>query len=226
MLIIADPCPPPPIFDILFRIIGFWKQNRKLRKSACTIAILGSKGAGKTTLWQQLSNRYKGKDEVRPTLYTEDTDEFIINYNGELRRVLKSKDYNGDDNAVSSYKDVIQKGTFIFYLIDLTTLEENKEETAARLQKIIIDCEMKNLKIFEDVGLHLVATHYNEWKEKNQGKCEQDAKQELLSHIDFDDINGLNKIKNSKKFLDLIIVAELSDNIYIENFYELIILNK
>ena len=49
------------------------------------------------------------------------------------KRIYKSKDYGGSDDFVKDYEQEISAGTFIYYLIDLTRLDDFKTETNATL---------------------------------------------------------------------------------------------
>ena len=98
-----------------------------LPSKACSIAILGSKGAGKSTLWEQLQGIF-ADENYRPTVGIENVNQFTINYDGKEKVIAKSKDFGGGDDVVKYYGEVITEGTFIYYLINLTSLEEFKRE--------------------------------------------------------------------------------------------------
>lgn len=180
---------------------------------ASSIAIFGSKGAGKTTLWNQLRGVFNDAN-YHPTLGVEDVNQFSIEYNGKKKFISKSKDFGGDDNLVKEYGEIVKENTFIYYLVDLTTLKEFKNQTRARLQYLSQVIEQKQLK--DKVGLRLVATHYKEYLRKNPRKTRSDAIYELASVI------GLNNIKDVK-IEERIIVAELTDKEDINQIFEQII---
>lgn len=206
---------------VLFIII-IWIENlidekeNEIKKNECVnIAIFGSKGAGKTTLWSKLQGVFEDK-EYHPTLGTEDVNQFTIEYNGKRKVISKSKDFGGDDNLVKYYGEIIKENTFVYYLIDLTKLPEFKQQTRARLKYLSEVIEQKRLK--DKVGLRLVATHYKEYLSKNPGKTRSEAIYELASII------GLKDIKDVK-IEERIMVAELTDKEDIKQIFEQIIHN-
>jgi len=180
---------------------------------ACSIAIFGSKGAGKSTLWQQLQKSFSDNN-YHTTLGVEDVNEFSINYNGKTKRISKSKDFGGDDNLVKEYGNIIFPGTFIYYLINLTTLQQYKKETRARIQAISKVIENKGLK--EHVGFRLVATHYNEYLIRHPESGLAGARADLINTIGIKDIKDVN-IEES------VMVAELTDIKDINQFFEQIV---
>lgn len=123
-------------------------------KDAKSIAIFGSKGSGKTTLWKQLMGEFKSKDYI-PTIGVEHLDEFVIEFNGKKKTIKKSADFGGGDNLVHRYGEIIEDKTFIYYLIDLTNITRFKRETRARLQAITKVIRERDY----ESGLKLVGTH-------------------------------------------------------------------
>ena len=190
------------------------KKENEIKKNECvSIAIFGSKGAGKTTLWSKLQGVFEDK-EYHPTLGTEDVNQFTIEYNGKRKVITKSKDFGGGDDVVRYYGDIIKEDTFVYYLIDLTTLEKFRRETRARLQYLSQVVKQKQLK--DKVRLRLVATHYREYLRNNPGKTRPDVIHELASVI------GLNNIRDVK-IEERIMVAELTEKEDINQIFEQII---
>lgn len=183
--------------------------------NATRIAILGSKSVGKTTLWNQLRNRFDGS---RTTVGIESLEQFEIEHNGKTKTIISPKDYSGDQDLVKQYDDVIQKDTFIYYLIDLTTLQEKKSDTRARIQKIFQVIKSKSLKESE-FGFKLVATHYNDYFNQT-AKTREEALTDLLQIIDLNSIEG---IKIEERINENIIVAELTNPDEINQFRKEII---
>jgi hypothetical protein len=195
-----------PIIRLLIELIP---------SKASSIAIFGSKGAGKTVLWRQLQNEFTNSGLIRTTVEKDVINRFTIEHNGKKQTIRKSLDFPGDDLVVKDYASIIEEGTFIFYLVDLNTLEEKRQETRSRLQaifKIIKDKKLKN------VGLRLVGTHYQRIKDANPEITEEDAKKLLIETL------GLRKrrIANNEKEIP-VIVAELTDRKDIMQFYDLIV---
>ena len=207
---------PNPIID-LFRavlyLLGWINGYNFFPDNASSIAIFGSKGSGKTTLWQQLQGKFKDAD-YHPTLGAEGVNQFSIEYKGNRKTISESKDFGGGDNLVKYYGEIIKEGTFVYYLIDLTALEENKRETRARLQALGNVFKQKQLK--DKVGIRIVGTNWGKYSKQNPKKTHSDAKYELANIIGFKDIKDV-KVEES------IIVAELTDKNDINQFYEQII---
>ena len=180
---------------------------------AASIAILGSQGAGKSTLWQQLQGILTD-ESYHPTLAEENINQFTINYDGKKKVIEKSKDFSGSHDVVKDYGEIIKEGTFIYYLVDITTLEAKKRETRARLKKIGEIIEKKKLK--DKVGLRLVATHFKEYIKNNPDKDINNARAELMSVI------GLRDLKDVT-IEDVVMVAELTDKKDIRQFFEQIV---
>lgn len=203
----------PPIWllpIIILILLGGGILFKLSSKDACKIAIFGSKAAGKTTLWNQLRNKCEDCN-YHPTLGIDDVDTFDIELDGKKKRIYKSKDYGGSDDFVKDYEQEISAGTFIYYLIDLTRLDDFKTETNARLAKIMKVIDDKKIK--DNVGMTLVATHYKEYVDSRPGKNRQDAKNELISAL------GIRNKKFSY-FADNIMVAELTDKNDIQQFFK------
>lgn len=206
-----------PIIVVVAILIGgsilFW--GKLSPSNATRIAILGSKSVGKTTLWNQLRNRFDGS---RTTVGIESLEQFEIEHNGKTKTIISPKDYSGDQDLVKQYDDVIQKDTFIYYLIDLTTLQEKKSDTRARIQKIFQVIKSKSLKESE-FGFKLVATHYNDYFNQT-AKTREEALTDLLQIIDLNSIEG---IKIEERINENIIVAELTNPDEINQFRKEII---
>lgn len=125
------------------------------------IIILGSKGAGKTTLWNALQSKITEKEPL-PT-DKEPIVGFRINVDGKSVRISSTKDFGGGDDWVKDYDEIIKEnGTFIFYLVDLLNLHERgkKDEIRARLRKISSIIKEKGLK---NCGCHILATNYEQY---------------------------------------------------------------
>lgn len=183
-----------PIIVILFG--GFFYAISA--GEAESIAILGSRNAGKTTLWKQLRGEFENADNIRTTVGKEEISEFTIEYDGTKKTIKKSADFGGTDELVHRYGEIIEDGTFIFYLIDLTMLKENKDETRGRLRAIATIIKKRELK----VGLQLIGTHYKKFQETT-GLSKEEAKKSLENSL-------VGKIKNVE-INDRILIAELTD---------------
>lgn len=179
------------------------------------IAILGSRGSGKTTLWNQLRNMFSDTITPKSTLDIESLNSFVVEYGGKKKTITSPKDYSGGETYVKDYNLVIEKGTFIYYLVDLNTLSDFKKDTRARLLKIDTVIKEKSLKK-EDYGFRLVATHYNEYHNKTN-KSKAEARQELINVLE------LRNMKEEIVNPETIMVAELTDSTDIEQFRKQIV---
>lgn len=167
-------------------------------KDATSIAIFGSKAAGKTTLWQQLKGEFENRKYI-PTIEKVAINEFTIEYNGKKKTIKETADLGGGDEFVKRYGEIIENGTFVYYLIDLTTLNEKKDETRARLQAICKYVSERKLEF----GLQVIGTNYREYQ-KTTGLSKEDAKKQLMDCLDLGSIKGV-------KINDIILIAELTD---------------
>lgn len=132
------------------------------------------------------------------------------------KTIISPKDYSGSETFVKDYDRVIEKGTFIYYLVDLNTLSDLKKDTRARLLKIAKVIKEKSLKK-EDYGFRLVATHYKEYHDKTN-KSKEDARKELINVLELG--NMKETIVDPPK---TVMVAELTDSNDIEQFRKQIV---
>lgn len=169
------------------------------------IVIFGSKASGKTTLWNQLMDK-KVVTEYRTT-DQEKIESFPVYANNNYVSVFATKDFGGDDLYVRYYNELIsENGTFVYFLVDLTRLQETKQEIRSRLQVISKCIEDKRL---QDCGFKIIATHFDEYDKNNYNILEKNkkAKAEVVSVL------TNKKIKNCSLKIDLdhIMVANLLD---------------
>ena len=190
------------------------------------IVILGSSMSGKTTLWKQLKDRLVGYDdhvstsgkaviasgEYRTTgLAT--IDSFKVKYKENEVRILATKDIGGGDLWVKYYDELItEDGTFIYFLVDLTKLQDAKQEILSRLQ--LISKHIKDKKL-SNCGFKIVATHFDEYEEKMEGQDYMTVREKAINDV----LKSLadKKIKNCALNIDIkhIMVANLLDSFYI-----------
>ena len=175
------------------------------------IVVFGSKASGKTTLWNQLMDK-KVVTEYRTT-DQEKIESFPVYANNNYVSVFATKDFGGDDLYVRYYNELIsENGTFVYFLVDLTRLQETKQEIRSRLQVISKCIEDKRL---QDCGYKIIATHFDEYDKNNYNILEKNkkAKAEVMSVL------TNKKIKNCSLKIDLdhIMVANLLDKSYINS---------
>lgn len=191
---------------IIVRYIAkLFRPNEKTKR----IIILGSKAAGKTTLWAQLRGRKVGSDSATQATKI---DSFDVQSGGHVVKVQKTMDIGGGDLYVTSYyKELINEdGTFVYFLIDLMNLDETNQEVRSRLQLISKIIKDKKLK---DCGFKILATHYDKYQNKYftaYDNVEGKAKSEIQRR--------LNDIKNCSLKIDWdhIMVVNLLSDYYIQ----------
>lgn len=179
------------------------------------IVILGSSGAGKTTLWDKLRSKI-GRTSYYQT-NQECVDSFSITVADKTVRIPKTKDIGGNDFAVQYYQDLINEdGTFIYFLVDLTKLDVTKQEIRARLQVISKIMKDKNL---EKCGFKILATHFDEYSRIKSTRPE-DAVAEVQK--------CLSNIKNCSIKIDIdhIMAVDLTNDFYVDKIKKEIALER
>lgn len=177
------------------------------------IIILGSSMSGKTTLWNQLKNRKIGYDYI-PTPGQTVIDSFKVKYKDHEVRVLATKDIGGSDAWVKYYNElIIEDGTFIYFLVDLTRLQDAKQEIRSRLQ-LISKC-IKDKKL-NNCGFKIIATHFDEYEKSMENQGYLVVRDAAINDV----LKSLTdkKIKNCNLNIDInhIMVANLFDSLYID----------
>ena len=173
-------------------------------KNTVKIAILGgSKGCGKTELWNQLrGTKNPGKPTTQAII-----ESFVLGkkQNGDEVTVETSKDYGGGKLYVEYYKEIINSsGVFIYFLIDLRTIKENTEVIRARLRKI--GTIIKKNK-YENCGICIVGTFYDKYKSASKDK--EDARNEIWTVLK--NIKELDKLKKDELHTHIINTTNKSD---------------
>ena len=158
----------------------------KLSEKTRCIAILGMKGAGKTTLWNAL--RGKLNVEYEPT-FEEEIKEFKIQVENREVGIATTKDIGGDYQFVKGYGELIKDGTFIYFLIDINELnikgkelEEKRLNVRSRLDKILKLVTGENGK--KNCGIMIFATHKDVFLD-NIGRqlCDADLTQFVIKKL-------------------------------------------
>lgn len=199
-----------PTFYLIEILIEFIKLRIAAffaRKAPLHVAILGSKGSGKTTLWNKLRNI--ACEEQKATDQTE-INSFKVCYDGKTITVASTYDIGGDDVYVGQdYELVINNNdTLIYFLTDLMKLQESKDYIGACLKKISLLIKEKKLK---RCRVKILATNLQSFKlsglEEKYGSALKYAKSIL----------GLNRFETMLQGLDKIILPiELTDDAQIE----------
>lgn len=197
--------------------------NQKTKR----IVILGSSMSGKTTLWNQLRNRAVGY-KYAPTVVLSDVESFTIKIDSREVKVLATKDIGGSDMMVRYYDELIKENdTFIYFLVDLTKLQEAKQEIRARLQ-LVSKC-IKDKKL-NNCGFKIVATHFDQYEEEYK-KGKDNPGYMVVKEAAINDVLNIlteKKIVGCKLNIDTnhIMVANLLDSFYINEIKREITLEK
>lgn len=175
-----------PILQLLLKI--FFK-HKKPNKKTVKIIILGPQYSGKTELWcrlQGIVNKSKGgtgKDEIK---------EFVLGKKKDGTSVIveDSIDMGGGDLYVKEYdKQIVSDGIFIYYLIDVRKIKQDKEDTKLRLRKI---ASLVTKNSLHNCGITILGTHID--TDDEDGKypgTKEDAKKEIIREILGNTIKGL-----------------------------------
>lgn len=133
-----------------------------------SIAILGEKGAGKSTMWNYLRG-IKGTPQVTTI---SDIEEFVFatKSDGTQLKIKRTKDLGGGQGFVQGYDDVIvENGCFIFYFMPMDSVKDKDtiERIKARKDKIYRLIDEKKLKA---CGVRFVLTYADKFRDSEKQK--------------------------------------------------------
>lgn len=168
----------PPIVLLTIIIIKWLRERKKVTPYTKKVVIMGTRGAGKTTLWKRL--RGEDYENIRQTT-AEEVKEFTIKTkSGREIRVAKTKDYSGSEEYITQFKDLIEDNTFVILLVDLNNFtEEAKGQILGSLNMIVRTMKGRNEK---GDGLKLIATNF--WKYSASGnKSKEDARVDVRNFL-------------------------------------------
>lgn len=142
-----------------------------------SIAILGEKGAGKSTMWNYLRG-IKGTPQVTTI---SDIEEFVFatKSDGTQLKIKRTKDLGGGQGFVQGYDDVIvENGCFIFYFMPMDSMKDEAARTRikSRKDKIYRLLEERKLK---DYGVKFVLTYADKFDANEQREWEEKTCKEL-----------------------------------------------
>lgn len=142
-----------------------------------SIAILGEKGAGKSTMWNYLRG-IKGTPQVTTV---SDIEEFVFDTksDGTKLKIKRAKDLGGGQSFVQNYDDVIvENGCFIFYFMPMDSMKDEAARTRikSRKDKIYRLLEERKLK---DYGVKFVLTYADKFDANEQREWEEKTCKEL-----------------------------------------------
>ncbi|WP_026935155.1 GTPase domain-containing protein [Christiangramia echinicola] len=135
---------------------GLKKLGLFEKKKDITIAVLGLKGCGKTTLQNYL--RQTEHEENTP-ISGIDLNEIILSHGNKKIRLKKGKDVSGDDTAIMhQYENVIDESDHIIFITDSSRLIT--EANYLRKSRGLLNKINKKIKTSEgDKKLILIGSH-------------------------------------------------------------------
>lgn len=133
-------------------------------KKATSIAVLGMKGSGKSTLWKGLGGLKAVKIDTRIdkipsfTLVRDDGSSVVIN---------ETIDIGGEDSYVRYYDELVTSNCFVYYVADATKIQEYQYYRKIRSDLRKIDSVLQKKAITPDqFGFKILLSHYDEYKQK------------------------------------------------------------
>lgn len=173
-----------------FWLLKEWLWNTKTTSKTKSIAILGRKASGKTTLWNRLRNyKFSARYEVTSKNKIE---QFTIKVEDKEVIIQATKDIGGGKIWVREYEELIKEGTFILFLVDVTEQSEDaRNDIRARVQKII---DIVYTNKLDSVGFRLYITHSDEYLSRNPGATNAMIIENTKKWLDLESINVPKKV--------------------------------
>lgn len=202
-------------FKRFFRLL----KNIASPRKAAKLAVLGPKDSGKSTLWKALG----GITEAKPNTLYEPVPSFVMTrVDGTKVRITETHDIGGDDDGMaglySLYENLIDEGTFIYYMVPLIEAESKKvsfpkimtrvRSDLLKISKVVTEKQIKKF------GLKFLLTHLYDFKIQNPACDEQMLCLQFLKEIEKSKRKGPvgEKLSNyGKELSDIVMVAELDE---------------
>ena len=205
--------------------VGGWMERRIIDFDSSkkrSIAILGMKGAGKTTLWNSLQDKIN-TDPIETSF--DEVGKFYIKKDGTFTvKLSPAIDIGGGDDYVKNYGDIIKNETQIFFLFDIRAFEKESRVILARVYKIISLVSEKEIK---GVSMQFVGTHFDKYRKMNwlffwrRKKRLNDAKKIVMAKLN---LEILRKVSNDKiKFMPSIMIVNLLKKKYVDEIKDCIL---
>ncbi len=159
-------------------------------------AIIGTIGAGKTTLWNRILGESRGGRTSREKILERD-----IERGGKKYKIKTSTDLGGGDGFVRTDYDVLIKDKdFVIFLFDGSKLTKDDEDGKHE----IITVQSRLLKLSKSIEessipgqFHIIATHADKFiKDKNSYEIWKDRIYEKIGDKYLKKIKGFDKDKN------------------------------
>ncbi|MCQ2114260.1 MAG: ADP-ribosylation factor-like protein [Bacteroidaceae bacterium] len=181
-----------------------------IKPPTVSVMILGDKGSGKTTLWNQLK-----KEHFDPNVYHNTGQVGVetkkIRSGLKTVRIEETKDFGGDDEWVPYYKEALKPNTRIYYLINLEDYNDYKwneqiKRCKARLKAISVNTILENKEYYNQVSCRIIGTKLDKYETNDELKAAADIKHAIgMSTFKVEGISiktevyALNLIKNYSK---------------------------
>lgn len=187
----------------LFLLIGLLIPDK-----AKNIIILGTKEAGKTTLWLGLG----GIKEYKPNTLVEPIQSFTITRaDGTQVVISETKDIGGEDWNVPNYDELIKEETFIYYLVNSNKITFHDYMVRVRSDLLKINKTMKDKGIPEDtIGFKFLLTHYYDYKQNNPRNNEHELYRQFWNELrKIEGKGAIGKRLTAEKYEEKMMVVEL-----------------
>ena len=147
---------------------------------ATSIAVLGMKASGKSTLWKGLGGLKVVKKNG--TLLDRIPSFTLVRDDGSSVVINETIDIGGEDSYVKYYDELITPNSFVYYLADATKIQEYHYYRRIRSDLRKIDSVLQKKSITPDqFGFKILLSHYDEFKHKTP-----DCSKEELYRFFFD----------------------------------------
>lgn len=190
-------------FAPLFLLIGLFVPDK-----AKSIIILGTKEAGKTTLWLGLG----GIKEYQPNTQVEPIQSFTITRaDGTTVVISETYDIGGEDEFVPNYDKLIKEETFIYYLVNSNKITFHDYMTRIRSDLLRINKSVKDKGIPEDkIGIKFLLTHYYDYRQYNPRNSEHELYRQFWNELrKLEGRGAIGKKLTSDDYEKVMMVAEL-----------------
>lgn len=196
-------------------IIGLITANNNILR----ITILGTKGAGKTTFWDNLL----GYETKKGPTFREELKETEINMGEKQYIVQGSVDIGGGDSFVQEYDELIKNKDFVLFIFNAEEVlnGNNDEIMAIRARLIKIGDIIKKLKMSDKETLlqyHIIGSRLDKLELKNKNQFSK-MTDEVISKIGIKYLNRLPGFNKHKNFILLNLTDKKTMKTYIEKTF-------
>ena len=164
---------PPSLLLKLLRIL-------LTPKKATSIAVLGMKSAGKTTLWKGLGGVKKVEETKMKTIpsFT------MVRDDGSTVVINESIDIGGEPGYVKQYDQLIVPDCYIYYVADATKIQDYQYYRRIRSDLRKIDSVLQKKEITPNhIGFKILLSHYDELKKKEPGYSKEQLYAEFFDKM-------------------------------------------